>query len=550
MPPRRGEDSMNPESGKRSEQVGVWLAWLVFVITILVPIWWGADGHYPWDIDCIAPGGVFRRMASRFALGQVTTYPPLPYYMFALVYAPALALLHLVGELGKPTSEYPWGFRHPQASMTALVVLARLVTASLAAGIVWLGVRRARLDALRGGGWIVPVLALGAPTLLYYGRTTNPDLLYVFWLFLGFALLEAATTSRRLRTLAWAAVAATCAVTCKEQSATAAVVIIAFAAYRAWSGRTSSGVTVAGGASPERAVRTGASPDWGAAVLVLVSAALAYALIWRLPWDWSGYSQHVHIEFTSNDQGGLVDPRHFPLTPAGIAAIAWHYLLLSPALFGWPILIGVVAAMVLRVGLSGLWPRVLAFALYLLTMLGVGYARPRFALPLMLLLLPLAARGLAAALELVSRRAGALRVPAIAAIVLLAFWGGPRLSLAMLTDPRLNAEDWLKNHSQAGARVEIGGNPRFSVRPSPSMDYSFSSRKELVANPRGPAGDFVVISSLDRWTFDDPSLRAMWWDPLTTGGQYQMTAQFDQPAFVSDLAALPVAPTIWVYQRK
>ncbi|HUK64561.1 MAG TPA: hypothetical protein VLV15_14560, partial [Dongiaceae bacterium] len=355
---------MKPESGRRSARAGEWLAWMVFAITILVPIWWGAHGRYPWDVDGIAPGAVLHRMASGFAFGQVTTYPPLPYYMVALVYAPALLLLRLVGELGKPASEYPWGFRNPQASMTALVVLARLVTASLAAGIVWLGVRRARADGLRNGGWIVPTLALGAPTLLFYGRTTNTDLPYVFWLFLGFALLETPAGQRRSWTLAGAAIAATLALTSKEQSVSVAAVIIAFAAYFAWSGRAATGATETTDARTARtATRSRATPNWGAALLVLLSAALAYAVVWRLPFDWSGYSQHVHIELTSSGQGGLVDSRHFGLTPSGIAGIAWQYFLLLPVLVGWPIVIGVLAAVFLRVGLGGLWPRALAFAL-------------------------------------------------------------------------------------------------------------------------------------------------------------------------------------------
>jgi hypothetical protein len=77
-----------------------------------------------------------------------------------------------------------------------------------------------------------------------------------------------------------------------------------------------------------------------------------------------------------------------------------------------------------------------------------------------------------------------------------------------------------------------------------------SNRKLLLANPRGPVGDFVLISSLDRWVYDEPGLRAMWWDPFVNGGHYRMVAQFDQPAFVSDLAVLRIAPTIWVYQHE
>ena len=126
------------------------------------------------------------------------------------------------GEIGTPQATYPWGFAHPERSIAALIVLARLVTALMAFGAVWLAVRDRARDADSRDAWLLPVLALGSATFVYYARTSNVDLPYLFWLWLGMHLAEHPAPT--LRHLAGASVAAVFAVCSKEQAA----------AWRAW----------------------------------------------------------------------------------------------------------------------------------------------------------------------------------------------------------------------------------------------------------------------------------------------------------------------------
>jgi hypothetical protein len=196
-----------------------------------VPIWWGADGRYPWDVDNIAPASVLKEIAARFGPGRLIQYGPVPYLLTALVYVPALAVMRLIGELGRPSPDYPWGLAHPEQSMTVLVVLARAVSMALGIGLTVLMTRRARRDGLAGAAWIVPLLVLGSPTFMYYARTSNPDVQYVFWLVLGFHCLEQGAT--RLRWLAAAAGAAALAIATKDQAFPLAFTVIGAAAFKA-----------------------------------------------------------------------------------------------------------------------------------------------------------------------------------------------------------------------------------------------------------------------------------------------------------------------------
>lgn len=500
-----------------------------------MPIWWGADGRYPWDVDNIAPASVLKEIAARFGPGRLIQYGPVPYLLTALVYVPALAVMRLIGELGRPSPDYPWGLAHPEQSMTVLVVLARAVSMALGIGLAVLMTRRARRDGLAGAAWIVPLLVLGSPTFMYYARTTNPDVQYVFWLVLGFHFLEQAAT--RVRWLAAAAGAAALAIATKDQAFPLAFTVIGAAAFEARLARGDRDGTLT--EAPRQ--------RWLPPLLVLLTALAAYVIVWRLPFNLSGWLRHA----------GCVadfDQRRFAFDLPGVVGIAGKYLKLAPIIYGWPMLIGLIAAVALRRGPRGLKLRAIACGLYAIAMLSIGYARPRFGLPLLVLILPVATAGVPALIDRVRAAPRLVRATALATAVLLVAAGGPRLSAAMLSDPRLTAERWMRSHVFDTDTVEIGGNPHFQARVPATIRRCLTAEDSLFTAPRQPTGAVVLISSLDRFSFErDPLLRRMWWNPLldaTSTGRYRGAAVFDSPPFAADLTVLPVAPTVWVFARR
>jgi hypothetical protein len=505
------------------------LARAALLVVLVVPVWWGIHASAPWDVDHIAPGSVLKALAARFGPGWSSSYGPVPYELTALVYAPLLALMRLAHELGRPTGTYPWGFVHPDAAVAVLVVAARLVNLALALGVAALAAREAVPRAGEAGrapaawGWLVPLLLIGSPVFVYYARTSNVDLGSLFWVWLAFALAETRTPSAAR--WAGAGAAAAFAVCTKEQVAPLVVAAGLTACVRAWRGDAA-----------------GALRGPRAAALVVAGAVVAYALAWELPLNLSGWLTHHRFLFETARY-----PRTFAATLTGFAALGARALALSPAAFGWPVLLGVPVALLTRPSLRGLGPRAAGAALYLVLFIGsVGYVYPRFLLPLLVLVLPVAARGLAEAVERWGARGRAVLTGLVVAAALA---GGPVLDVVMLRDPRLAAESWLAREAPAGALVEIAGNPHFQARVPQGLGRLVTTPDSLRERPRGPRGDIVLVSSIDAYEFQREPLRSVYADSLRPGGPYRLARVERPPRLAALLHGLTVAPEVEVYVR-
>ncbi len=485
---------------------------------LLAGLGWGLDPRAGWDVDGIAPGSVMRALAAEYRPEWWSTYGPVPYLAYGLAALPLVAILKLAGEIGTPSHAYPWGFAHPVADVNAITLLARAITVLMALAVAGLAAREARAHAPRSA-WLVPVLLAGSAVFVYYGRTTNVDLSYLFWTWAAFHLAEQGT---RLRHLAAAGAAAALAVCCKEQSAPFAVVACGVAMRRAWRGDV-----------PAR------WPGWRVATLPVAAALLAYAAVWRLPFGQAAWRAHLHFVFVHAPY-----PRTYPATPAGALALTGRIGEELPAALGGAVLAGVAVALLARVSWRGLGARALACALYAVGFLfAIGYVYPRFLLPVLLLSVPLAARGLDAP-------AGRWRPAVLALAVLLALPGGPLLAWTQARDPRLAVERWLAPRLAHGATVEIAGNPRFQARTGdPERD---SERPEqLRIAPRAPRGDIVLLSSFDRGEFErDSTVARAWLRPLLEGGRYAPPVRFPAPWSARFAGDLPVAPEVEAYVRR
>lgn len=480
----------NREVGERETDAVSWparAAWTALLITLLVPIWWGGDGRFPWD-NSIAPAAVLKAIAARFGSGFFMSYGPVPYYLSAVPVAGVLAAAKLAGELGTPSSVYPWGFAHPELMMTLISVAARLVTLAMALAIVWFSVHRAPGTPLRRARWLVPLLFLGSPIFAYYARTSNVDVHYLFWLWLGVTWTEQARGD--FRKLAGAAAASALAICSKEQSGPAAVVIIACAMWAA--------ANTANAGAPQRLLR---------AAGVAGASLLAYVVAWRLPMNLAGWRVHHEFLFSDAKYG-----RDFPATLAGFAQLTGHALSQLPVVLGPLMLAGVLLALLLRVSFRGLGVRALVCLGYAVGFLGViGYCYERFLIPCYLLAIPLAARALEALLERQAQSAG--RRALVVALMLGAIvFGGPATSWVMLTDPRLAAERWIRESLPPRATLEIAGNPHYQPRIPAGRTLLWTRTDSLLASPRGPVGDVVFVSSIDAYAIARERTIAHLWE--------------------------------------
>jgi hypothetical protein len=240
----------------------------------------------------------------------------------AVVYAPVLAIMRIVDELGRPSVSYPWGLHHPGFSIAVLVVSARLVTLAIA---LWLAATV--MKASRGPGatawpgepdvgpwWLPLVLLAGSPTFVYYTRTSNADMYSLAWAWIAIMLATRAQVSQRVLILA--GVAAALAVCSKEETAPMALVAGLAACARAWGLRDG-----------ER------SGGLRAAAIVALAAVLAYSVVWLLPFNRSGWLAHHRFIFFAARY-----PRSFSATAEGCARLGLRCLEVAPVALGWPVI--------------------------------------------------------------------------------------------------------------------------------------------------------------------------------------------------------------------
>ncbi|MFN8587662.1 MAG: glycosyltransferase family 39 protein [Candidatus Eisenbacteria bacterium] len=507
-------DAPSPQGPPRPTSPAEPLALLVIAVLLLAGITWGMHPQWSWDVDNTAPGSVLKALAQKFGPHWSSSYGPVPYLVMAAPMLPLLVAFKSSGELGQPSAAYPWGFAHPEWSVQALTLAARGTTLLAALLIVWMAMREAR----RAGSpraWLAALLLAGSATFVYYARTTNVDVHYLFWLWAAFHLAE---HGRRLRTLAAAGACAAFAVCTKEQAAPFALVATLVAMRRA----------------PRLAPNAGAR----AALLPPLAAVCAYALVWRLPWGLPGWREHLRFVFEDARY-----ERTFAATPAGFAQLGLRTLELLPLALGWAAVMALVTALTRRLPWRGLEARAIACALYLLAFVApVGYVYPRFLLPLLLFVVPLGTRAFAVLCE--GNRRGL-----IAAYALIACTGGFALTCTQAFDTRLAVERWLAPRLAAGAQVEIAGNPHFQARV-PADRLRIARPDSLAAAPRAPLGDIVLASSTDEaFLTHVPAVAAAFTAPLQDSSRWTKRV-FEPPFTARYVLGLPVAPRITSYERR
>ncbi len=132
--------------------------------------------------------------------------------------APLLASMWIRGELSRPQSQYPYGFKNPERSLAQLALVMRVVTAIMGTAIALLAFCTVALllSSAVAGLWAAVAVA-GLYPLVFYSHTSNVDVPLLFWLALCWwaTLWSVQNDSRAASGLA--GVAAAMALLTKEQ---------------------------------------------------------------------------------------------------------------------------------------------------------------------------------------------------------------------------------------------------------------------------------------------------------------------------------------------
>lgn len=451
------------------------IRWVLLFSLVLnaAGIWFGLPSYEGWCPDEILPDHVRQGIAQRFSGRWNTKYPPLHYYILALVEGPAMAGARLL-KLDPDDLMVYSGF----------ILLGRLVSLLMAAGIVFLVYRSGREILDEGSSVFAALITALVLPFVYYSKTANLDVPYMFWFaFSVFYFLRLQKTGRGKHYVLFALTAAL-AVGAKDQAYGLYVLPVLYILVRDWKRRKreSPGLTVFRFLTNRTYLYAG-----GTALLALV-------LIFNLAFNFHGVVLHL-----KTITGPLSkDARIFPHTPAG------HLRLLGRALdqirfsLGWPLLavcvLGLGQALVAKKRNGPLFSLLLfflSFEIFLLHVVMYNYAR--FYLPGCLVLSFFGGR-FVASLFRAGGRIGILSRAAVTVVVLYSAFAAFSLDLLMIKDSRYEAERWIRENIPDGATVGLAVLPVYGPRTHGfhvlKIRHPFVNLRQLPYQP-----DYLILTT-------------------------------------------------------
>jgi hypothetical protein len=355
--------------------------------------------------------------------------------------------------------------------------------------------------------WPSAVCAGAFLPFVFYAKTINVDVPYVFWFVVSCLFLVEAHRRGGARDCAAFGVAAAAAVATKDQ---AYALYVLPALHLAW--------------------RLGRSRQGLVALAAGTAAGLAaLALLFNLPFNYEGFRNHVDLVVGPASAGY----RMFPPTLAG----QWVLARVTGGQLLWAV--GVPGTILLLAGLLKrrhgssepavpVWVYLAALSYYVTLIAVIGYVYDRFLLPVTTLLALVAAIGVRKTGFVLTRRLQN-EARGLVAFVLLGWliWRAASVDALLVRDSRYAAEAWLRAHVPRDAWVvsvdEFGYVPRLDRFRHRQIDATIA--ETLSARP-----DFIVVNTefLARAAADSPE--RLWLDWLQTeAGPYEAAFRYKAP---------------------
>ena len=496
--------------------------------------------------------------------GWHTPYPNFHYYVLLLLLAPYMAAQWILGNLSGLRMEggYPYGLQNFDTIFMHLAIITRLTSAVMAVGTAYWAYQIGRtLHSTRAGLFAACIIGF-SPAIVYYVHVETLDVPMLFWLSAALYCYVRALQTLELRFYVWLAILAAIATATKDYAYGLFVLLpfplVAVLARRSY-----------GAATPVALLRSVVDRRHVIAALVFVCSFMIAENWW---WNFSGFINHVRLA------GGYV-PDAGITTSFGrldfVSGQRWRDMgQCMTFVLGW---VGFAAAIlgliyvVLRektIAAVLLWP---ALGYYVFTVCQVLPAGVPIERPYMPLGSILAIPGGVFLARLSASRVLVSKLLAIGAIVAIS-GNGIAMDLALVGDPRYQAEEWLNRNVAAGAKVELYGLrsqlPRLNRQwktvtlnqfPSPSSDVELTeeylSPEALAA--RNP--EWIVVSNVYSGSYLAPKNAAMrrgldrfFWTLRNEELGYAQKARF--ASVISEALGFPdrLTPGITVYapQRK
>ena len=424
--------------GRSLKRVCEWrtLKWILSASFVLnaAGIWWGLPGT--WVVIELKPAYVLAALSQHFSHGWFDAYPPMHFYLLSAAWSPLLLLSWMDRVTFDGTISY-----------ITLVLISRCVSLVMAAGIIVAAcVCGTRAFGRRAGLVAAAIGAVVAP-LLYYAKTANVDVPYLFWWAASMVFYLQLLETGRLRDYMMFAAAATLSVCTKDQAYGLYVLLPLVIVEQIW--HTNRAARVPG--ALWRAVI-----DRRLIAAAVTSAAL-FALCQNLLFNAGGFIEHVR--FITGP--GSANYRVYEPTLAGHLELLRETVRLIQISMGWPLfLVGMIgmgmALAASHMRRTAIWLIAPVASYYLMFINVILYNYDRFVIPMCFVLAIFGGYTLDRLLSLPapSRR---WATAALGAAFLYTLLYAGTVDVLMIGDSRYAAERWMRARVSRNDIVGVSG---------------------------------------------------------------------------------------------
>jgi hypothetical protein len=511
---------------------------LLLGIALLLNFWGitrGLPNVVDWDPDSIIPLGPLV-YAKELLSGEPWShkYPAFHFLVLAGSFAPYLGWLRLTGQWPAPSDSYPYGFTQPEIALSALILIARCISALMAVGTVWTTYHIGKAIFDKTAGLFAGLLLACSPLMIYYAHTGNLDIPYLFWTALAVLMFVRLLQEPAARWYGLLGVFAALAIATKDQAYALFVFIPPALIFLFLRGHLENDVR-------QFCQRAG---------LGFLCATGAYLLASNLVFNFEGWLAHVgYITGPATDRY-----QTYERTLSGYFGLGSLTLTrLIPAL-NVPVFLCCLSGLICARERKEARMLLVLCVSYVLTFLCVlMYVYPRFVLPLAFLLVPFGGYSLASLWQ----TGGKAARPLVAAILVYTVSYGFSVDRQFTNDARYQAEHWMATHFPAGTVVGTDAQPSYLPR--------FPHGVEVVAAKVTPDGvqfadgriaEYLILSEAHYrrykvFELTEPAQKIM--ALVDESLNYEIVAAFDDTIDDSSIWAsqlLPyISPTIIILKR-
>ncbi|MBD3413051.1 MAG: hypothetical protein GF421_01300 [Candidatus Aminicenantes bacterium] len=453
------------------------LLWLILVISFLLNIMainWGlpSPSFQGWSANEITPSSVLSGMETKYSREWSSKYPPLHYYTLSLFYLP----VYCIDALNRTSLS-------PLTLHTIYFVIGRLLSVFMGTFIVFMVYLCGCEVTDRKTAPFASLITAWTPPFLYYSKTANVDIPYLFWFVIALYFFIRILKNHRTSDYILFSGTAAFSIGTKDQAYGLFILtpfIIIYSLYRRSKVEDS---------SPNLIPRVFHKKI----LLAFVTGTFLFIIIYNLLLNFEGIKSHFLL-ITGPARG----ERFFPSSASGFLQMLVQTFKNLEFILGWPLLFICILGFVYALTKKKkhpvlLWFAVLIASYYVTFICIVGKNLVKHLLPIYILMSFYGALCLSFFLHS-SRRFKVMKYLLVIILFANSLFYSFSVNVIMMNDSRYYVENWMKKHIPQNESILFVGSPNFLPRNKgfPNVTHRLHPNARFITetNP-----SFILINS-------------------------------------------------------